>query len=99
MFTICSKGRICALPSYYACTPPTALERMVWCIPGTRTLCMRGCRRVVCIPWTDPLMMQRVPMCGRFADYGVYHTLLVPNDVAAAKGASSIGSDAPIHSD
>jgi hypothetical protein len=54
---------------------------------------------VVCIPWTDPLMMQRVPMCGRFADYGVYHTLLVPNDVAAAKGASSISSDAPIHSD
>ena len=41
-------------------------------------------------------MMQRVPMCGRFADYGVYHTLLVPNDVAAAKGASSISSDAPI---
>ena len=40
---------------------------------------------MVCIPWTDPLMMQRVPMCGRFADYGVYHTLLVLNDVAAAK--------------
>ena len=42
-------------------------------------------------------MMPRVPMCGRFADYGVYHTLLVLNDVAAAKAASSIGSGALIH--
>ena len=43
-------------------------------------------------------MMQRVPMCSRFADYGVYHTVLVPNGAAAAKEASSIGSGAPIHS-